>query len=564
MALTPDRKTVAAATSDGRGTFIFKFGGGLNSQQIPSEINDRECADGQNFDLPDSNAYFRPRRAIKLVAQATNGQAIRGGVQLIKSDGTRSFLIQAGDTVYQWGGASTSDLTVVARVSPAARLRGKIESNSIKDDKVLIADLNQIEPVLQWDGTTFKRLVHDLTGDFYARYITIWRERAVYANVKATSTLPHVVVFSRRSDTADFSGTLTIQNRPSSSLAARDPFFLSMQNLAPIRGFAQMFGRLGFATKAETWFTLDGDDATNHALSELYTGATGSGDEEVEFVGNDLVFGKQGGIDTLSATERFGSVQSDDLTRWIHDEVKEIPSWQIIYSPRFERVYCVPLNGGKIYVLHKGLLDQRVRAQLFGASADEVSPWSKWTTTDSFNFEPTFAMRMLNPSDGLEYVYMGDRSGKLWQLEGNTATDNGSSIAITRTTKPIRIPTANYFKIDGWVRSRKVFQGDILIQGLVGGKQIFDTAQKTVSILNANGQPSVWNGSSLASPPYWGSSSFWWGLAFNGRMARNNFTLEGQAEDLQLKITVNSNSLAEFYVEEIGIQVEAQSASVKT
>lgn len=542
MALTPDK----------RGQVVIRFGGGLNSQQILSDIHERECASGQNFELLTDRASFRPRRGIELAAEAPNSRGIRGFAQLMGS--SRSVLIQAGERVYEWDGTlGTGGMTAVINVSPAARLRGPIEANSLKDGKVLIGDLSREEVVMQWDGTTFKPLSHDLGTLFRAKYVSYWRERAVFANVKSGSTdLPHVAVFSRRSDTADFSGTLTTANRPSSSLVARDPFFLPTQNLAPIRGIVQAFGKLAFATERDVWYRLDGDDATNHAFLELYAGISGTGEEEVVFTNNDVLFGKMGGINSLSATQRFGDVQAGALTRWISDDVANVTEWMLIYSPRFDRVYCVPKNGGTLWVLHTGLLDQRVRAALFGTDPGDISPWSKWVTGNSFNFEPTAAMRLIHPSDGLEYVFMGDQFGRVWKLESNKKDDNGNEIQVNRVSKTISTEPRQQRDLKGWVKMRRLFGGNFDVRGLWGGKTTNDTPNQAVTTVAVDNAP-VWSGSA-----YWSGTAYW-GATFEGRrLARYAFTLPGGSDLLQLKVSSQSGTLAFFDIEEVGLQISEE------
>ena len=158
------------ALDDTKNVIRIRFGGGLNTQSSEAVFDPEECASGKNFELDLDNDQFMRRKPVEKVAEAPNGAPIRGAAQLLTSTGTRSLLIQAGNSVYEWDGTSgSSGMTFVDTVNSGARLRGTLESNSPKDNKVLIADLGLQEPVTTWDGTNFDVLAHDLVGDFKAR-----------------------------------------------------------------------------------------------------------------------------------------------------------------------------------------------------------------------------------------------------------------------------------------------------------------------------------------------------------------------------------------------------------
>lgn len=546
MALVIEKRS----DEDDRLTVVMRFGGGLNTQAVQKDIDGREAAEGKNFDLQTDKRVLKARRAIKKVATATNGERINGFIQLRKSDGSRSVCVQAGSAVYTWDGTS-SGFTHVRNVNSGARLRGPLEANSIKDDKVYIADLARVEPVLTWDGTSMVELAHNLTGKFYAKYIVVENERAFYANCENPegTNLPHVLVVSKSDDLDN----LSTSNRPSSGLAATDPFFLNTPNLSPIRGLISAFGRVVIATESANWYELTGTSATDHGLGDLYSGARATGAESVAFVGNDIVFGKVGGIDSLTATDKFGDVQADDLTRWIADDVRQVQSWTLAYSPRWQKLYCVPLNGGKVYVLHKGFLDARVRQSLFGAQAGELSPWSLWTTDLTFNFEPTVVQLLLDPDGGQEYIYMGDRSGNIWQVEADSAQDDGTTdIPVEYVSAPISIFPARSYKVTASIEHRLEFAETVTLSLLWGGKERSDGNSVSITLDAASNAP-VWNGTT-----YWGGDGYW-NSTFSGkrRAISNEVTLEGGGDIFQVKVAISSN--AEIDIEQILLQFEPQS-----
>lgn len=137
------------------------FGGGVHSRASEDDIDVRECALGENFELDPQNQEFRNRKPFDLIGTVPNSGQIRGFVTLQKSDGTVSMLVQADDKVYEWDGSST--FTSVGTVSASANLRGRLEHNWQLDDKVLITDLSLAEEVYEWDGSTFQSVT--FTGE---------------------------------------------------------------------------------------------------------------------------------------------------------------------------------------------------------------------------------------------------------------------------------------------------------------------------------------------------------------------------------------------------------------
>lgn len=539
---------MAIATNDK--VFRIKFGGGINSRADEADIDPAECADGENFDLDIDSNMFRRRGSVQRVATCPNGLAVRGLIQLVKSDGTRSVLVQAGGTIYEWDGTATG-FTFVATCSPAARLRGPIEANSVKDNKVLIADLELVEKVKTWDGTTFEDLAHNLSGGvFYARYITVADERAYYANVRSSTDTPHLLVASAR----DAFGTLTTANRPSSSLGVGDPFFLPMPNLRPVNGLVAALGVIVLSTFEGEFYRLTGDSSQDFQLKML-SAATGSvGDEGMAFAGNDIIFSRHGAIESLAGTDKFGDVETDDLSRWILPSIRNVRSFFVGYSPRFHKVYCIPRNGGRIHVLHKSFVDQRAQKLATGegilsqGGVPKLSPWTRWTTQHSFNFEPTAAMRMYRPGDGLEFMYLGGNDGSLYQLEGDSGADPDSTAIIAeRRSGILELPPGVSFDVSGWVRYRQLFASTLTLTLEWGGINLFDRSID-VALAAASNAP-VWGGGSYFGGAYFGGSFD------GGRLARKPLSIPGSGEHFQVLASVTGSS--DFGIEEIGLAFKA-------
>ena len=112
----------ALESQGGKIVLRLRFGGGLNSATNEAEIDIRECASGENFDLAIAGDSFRPRKPFRLVGTAPNDGRINGFVELTKTDGSVTNLVQAGGEVYDFDAIST--FTSVGSISSNARIRG--------------------------------------------------------------------------------------------------------------------------------------------------------------------------------------------------------------------------------------------------------------------------------------------------------------------------------------------------------------------------------------------------------------------------------------------------------
>jgi len=390
--------------------FQLLFGAGRNTQARTEDVADTECADGENFDVTLSDAGFQPRLAFDKVATATNTGSIRGYAQLTKQDGTLSTLIQAGSTVYEWDGTS-GGFTSVGSCNANSRLRGPESANFTLSDVVIITDLQKQTVVKTWDGTNFSTMTTGLGADFFAKYCLVQNERAIFGNVKSGTDTPHLIAASEVEDNTN----LSLSSKPASGATAADPWYLPVQDLKPINGLFDAFGVLGISTEKGRLWKLSGQDKTDFAIQSLYRGSAAAGDEAVSNAGNDVIYGRVGVIESLAATESFGDVQTDDLSRWIKPEVEDITDWTVVYDQRLQKIYCFPDGVGEVHVLNKNLL------------GSGLSPWTKYTTNDPLDFQPVTAWCMKHPTSGIDFVYMGDSTGNIYQMEGSGGQDGGTA-----------------------------------------------------------------------------------------------------------------------------------------
>src|SRR3990167_7219456 len=493
---------------------VLKFGGGLHTRASEDDINPREAADGNNFLLDLENRDLRNRPAFDLIGTVPNASEIRGGGSLLKSDGTVSTLFQAGTAVYEWDGLTA--FTSKGTVGATAKLRGHWRTQNWQlADKLLLTDLSLVEVIKEWNGTTlssttFTNEAAAAFGNFYAKYLTISNERAVFAHVRDPSaTTKHMIVGSERGNYT----IITITDRPSSSLSEQDPFFLLSPDLKPINGLVEAFGSTIISTEKGQLFNLTGSSAKDFAFSDFYPGSAASGVESLSYVGNDIVYGRQGRIESVKDTDRFGDSEADDITSQIADEIEDYTGWIIVYNSRLNRTYCFPSGQSEVWVMNNAM------------RGGQLSPWMQWTTAHSLGFQPTFAMSMLDPQDGLEYVFMGDSGGNIYRLEGTgTSGDGGSqNITLSVTSKLFSAKLdASVYNVEGYIKYRKGDAATVTLTILYSGKSAFNQSI-TVTLQEPEDSP-VYNGEY-----YYGGDNYY-GVPFEGRLVRQPFAFAGQGK----------------------------------
>ena len=316
---------------------ILKFGGGIHSRPSEEDIDPRECAAGENFELDLQNFHYRRRKPFELVGRVPNNGEIRGFVSLKKSsDNSVSMLVQSDGIVYEWTGTV---FTQVQTVEATAKLRGRISHNWWLDDEVIVTDLNLADVVMEWDGSTLDDVTFtdedsNPIGSFKAKYCVIQGERALFGNVVSGSATPHMIVGSKVSDYTN----VTVSNKPPSALGEDDPFYLLTPDLRDINGMVSAFNVfVAMSSKEGQFYKLVGASAKDMSVVPFYPDSFASGDESVAFVGNDIFYGRPGRIESIISTDKFSDVENDDLTVGISDLVDGYEDWQIEYNQRSQK-----------------------------------------------------------------------------------------------------------------------------------------------------------------------------------------------------------------------------------
>jgi len=531
---------------DGHEVYV-RFGAGLNSHASAQAIADHECAAGsKNFDLDFGNTAHRRRPPFSLIATAPNGEPIYGFAQLVKTGGNRTTLVQAGPTVYSWDGGT--GFTVVGTVSSGSRLRGPASHRwSLGTEKVIITDLRLQSDLMEWDGTTFQEVPHNLGGSFRAKYCAIAGDRAIYANVAAGGLLPHVVAGSERDDYS----ALNVDNRAGAAgVTDSNPFFVTAPDLFPINGLVGAFGLLVISTgtREGSIHKMTGVDATDFAVESLFAGAGGDGDEPMVSIGNDILIARVAQIETLFATEKFGDTQVDDINSFIRDETEGLGDWSCYYVRDYHKVVMFSKNDDRAFVIDKDTLDERIRAASRREAVAKQSPWMIWDTEHAFSMQPTSAMVMIDPSSGNENLLMGGPDGAIYRLFGDGEQDGGTTdIKSVWRSKVFNVPNKNAHKIAGYVSAKRSGSGPITIRILWQGHEIYNS-EVMVSITGLDDDIS-WGGEA-----YFGGD-YYYGAQFEGRLKRYPINPTGISDEFQIEIeteVTNTPLIEEIFLEFFG------------
>lgn len=509
------------------------FGSGLNTAQSETDIDPKECAAGSiNFDLAIKNTFFSGRKAFDVVGTSPDAGDIRGFAQLKKQDGSLTQLVQSGANVYQWDGLS--GFVSVGTVAAGAKLRGHVNRSLWSlDEVIIITDIELRQPVMTWDGTTFAVLAHNLAAPFYAKYCFVEGEAAWYANIisGANVATPHMLVRSKISDYTD----LSVSDRPSDSLGPDDPFFLLTPDLRPINGLLAAFGLIVVSSQDGRIYKITGTTATDMNIDQLYDGSGADGNEPMELVGNDIVYGRQGSIETVFSVQNFGDVAADDLSLPIADQIADFGDWTMVFNPRLKKVYIFAFGQQLCLVYHKNFRDLRLARIQNRVDAPDDSPWSVWTTRHQIGFQPSSVMMLYRPTDGFEQVYMGGNDGEIFMLEGDGGQDGGLfDIQTVRVSKTFEAPSdAVGYNISGYLSYRKEFSVPITITLRYQGTRQAD--QSISFTAEANQNVEVFNGDA-----YFGGD-FYFGVLFEGRLTRSQVNIAGIASQFQIEIEVDGN-----------------------
>lgn len=518
------------------------FAGGLNEQQNPSLL---ECISGRNFELGLRQSKLVPRSPYDLSGTATNASPINGLLQLVKRDNTETTLVQAGDTVYLWDG--TTGFTSKGTVNSSSRLRDCYWSLG---DYLVVVDTAKATVVKKWDGTTFSTLTTGLGTDLYAKYAVVHQNRVWLANVKTTTDTPHLIVASKLDDPTDYDTSIrggpTTEGGGTFSVGT-EAFYLLSPDLKPINGMVSFFGNLVISTTGGRLYQLTGTSASTYKFVPYYSGSAAIGTESMANIGNDLIYMKEGGgIDLLSTTQTSGDVAADDVSRWIPTTTEDLTGAITVYDQKKQKVIFFVQD--KALVLFKDLL---------GA---ELSPWSVYTTQESFAFNTNAAKYMKRPGTQEYTVFFGDEDGRVLDLNGSGNGDAGSqSISVLRKTRFIYDGEGGDKQGGGALNLRRS-----VLNGVVQYRRFFTAVDLTVefdwgdeynvssSVISMKGAPTGSTGVYYNLTSYYNGSAYYsQGLPYRDKISTQTFSPSGKGPGFFL--SVSADTTAQFQVDSVDL-----------
>jgi hypothetical protein len=270
--------------------------------------------------------------------------------------------------------------------------------------------------------------------------------------------------------------------------------------------------------------------------------------------GDDIVFMKKGGkIDFMSNTQKYGDVETDDISRWLVSTIKNLASVRIVYEQINQKVFFFVLN--KVLVLFKNMLSS-------DDSQTPMSPWSVYTTTDSSLFNTNAAKYMRAPGTTTYTTYWGDSAGRIFDMNGTGTTGDAGSSNVTsqRKTRLIGVHEGRDLRLGtrGLDLRKKMLTGSVTYRR-IGQVQLtleFDWQDEynvSKSVITLKGPPSTDTGAYFGGADvfFGGSKYFNQGFAFANKESSQTFSPTGKGDGLFLTMTVDG--APEFQIDRIDL-----------
>lgn len=372
--------------------------------------------------------------------------------------------LDAENVLYKWNGSTVTRLkTTLVAGSPQTFLAGNLTCSGstatsilsthgfTTGDLVTIAGANETEyngekqiTVSDVDTFTFTivcsttpatgTITADKGIELKAKYAVNHNSRSWLFNITADgTTTPSMILVSAFENAEDYDNATRGETQGGTGLAASDAFFLLAPDGRPINGAVEFFNTLIISTVEGKLFRLTGSDALDYAFVEFYPGSSSIGDEGFVNTGDDIAYFRKGrAVESVTSTERFGDISTDDLSFWIPTSAKLMSNPIAVYDQEEQKIYFFDSGLGGVLVLDKEFLG-------FGKSDDSgrLSPWSLYKTLMSNGFVTKCAVAIRDPlaTDKTKTVFWGDSSGNVYNMNGTVGGGDGGSAAVSMRRK---------------------------------------------------------------------------------------------------------------------------------
>lgn len=371
------------------------------------------------------------------------GAQIMGGFDFTLRNGTQFNVVATADGKI-WKNATTTIKTGLAS--------NVYVSFCVYNNKLYICNGDNIPQV--WDGaaastSNLALMPADWTGSNYPVQMIV-HGRGASERLWAIGAVPNIVYASALNDgtsDADFFNVITIQ------IETGDGF--------GITGGVEYGDRL-FVFSNRRAFIIDDEDAS--AANWGYQNAQWSGGAAhhrlIVKTPNDLVcMMDDGEIYSVNTAMQYGDYQQASIARpafidrWLRENsnLSKINNFHAVYDPELRLMKFFLVRAGKttvdtalIYYLNKALTHGPSEAWMIH---DNQTYNSGYSASASWNF------RLEPPEDHRDYIYTGDYSGNVWDLEEIDENDNDNAYTVVMETPDMSFenPRVNKHFKRGWL-----------------------------------------------------------------------------------------------------------------
>lgn len=466
--------------------------------------------------------------------------------------------------LYKWDGTTVSrlksTLTVGSPQSATLTCSGSLATATVTThgyatgDLVTIAGANETEyngehqitvtgantftyPMVCSTSPATGTITADKGVELKAKYSLVHDNRVWLFNVVADGEpFPQMILASAFEDAEDY------DNATRGGFAgptANDAFFVLSPDLKPVNGAAEFFSKLIISTVNGKLFVLDGNDATNYTFREFYPRSGARGNEGMINIGNDLVYFRQGkAFESLVATDEFGDVAADDLSRWIPNTIKELNAPIVTYDQANQRVYLFDADYEGVLVYDKEFANSPKALEA------GLSPWSSWKTTMLNKWVTKAATEIRPDADSNTTVYWGDNAGNIYNMNGVGLLGDGGSAVINTNRKSRVITEMNTYDevMIGRLEYQRLFSVDVDLE--FAWLDELNNATVTLTL-----KPST----DFAEAAHWGGEFYWndtavpcyWGAGRNVSDAEQvsslGFSVPGKSTGFILTVRIADN-----------------------
>lgn len=321
-------------------------------------------------------------------------------------------------------------------------------------------------------------------------------------------------------------------------------------DLKPINGACLFHSDLVISTTEGRLYRLTGSDARDFKWVDFYAGSAVVSDEAMSNIGNDVAYMRKGGnIELLSATQNYGDVSSDDISRWIQTTVTDLDSAIVVYDQTNQKVFF--FVSGKVLVFFKDIFYGNALINAKGERA-ALSPWSVYKTqySDSALITVSAAKYMKRPGTSEFTVYFGDDAGRIIDMngEGDDGDIGSTDITVVRRTRSFDeqhgINTRSHI-LRGMIEYRRNTECSVSIDCDFG-----DSYASSVASITLKGPPNSSGSGTWGGESYFGGNTYWSeAFAFAQNRSHQNFSHVGRGNGMVL--TVSSENSVQYLIDGI-------------